>query len=282
MAILNCDRCGKEFASRHARNGRPRYCTRRCSNLAANAKTQARQAAQPVIRVWACGGGVDSTAIACLICAGELPKPDFALMVDVGYERDSTWQHVDRVLRPRLEKAGVDLRYPLVERGMTREDCVSLLGQRGWPKAPRTSCYLCPNQTDREWRVMARDEPAEFDRACRAEREIQHSHPDVYLNRSCRPLDECIAGDTGEAREDLLGGSLAARYQPGVHQPVSQIEEYRACCEACDQMRGGKCRRFSGCDAFDAYVTTLLFGTCPRFAGGALSIEEPGQWVCVQ
>lgn len=53
---------------------------------------------------------MQSTAIAALICTGKLPKPDYALMVDVGRERTSTWNYVYNHLIPNLGKAGVELR----------------------------------------------------------------------------------------------------------------------------------------------------------------------------
>jgi 3'-phosphoadenosine 5'-phosphosulfate sulfotransferase (PAPS reductase)/FAD synthetase len=235
----------------------------------------ARRTAKPLHTVWSCGGGVDSTAIACLIVAGRLPRPDLAVMVDVGYERASTWRHVREVIQPRLAKVGVELvvlraanytdlalvdrrgfvvlpahrrlqdgkvsklhthcneawkvavtrrwlraqgvqraeqwlgiaadeagrartsrlqwmtlRHPLIELGLTRADCVYLLGQCGWPMPPRTSCWLCPNQTNAEWLRMAHEEPQEFAKACEAERQIQRTHPDVWLHHSCLPLAE--------------------------------------------------------------------------------------------
>lgn len=45
--------------------------------------------------VWSCGGGVQSVAIAALIYTGKLPKPDFAVMADTGYERSSTWEYIE-------------------------------------------------------------------------------------------------------------------------------------------------------------------------------------------
>ncbi|MHB0875155.1 MAG: adenine nucleotide alpha hydrolase family protein [Anaerolineae bacterium] len=59
--------------------------------------------------VWSCGGGVDSAAMAILILTGRLPKPDVALMVDGGFEKQATWQFVRGTLMPALEAIGVML-----------------------------------------------------------------------------------------------------------------------------------------------------------------------------
>ncbi len=94
-------------------------------------------------------------------------------------------------------------RYPLIEAGMTREDCLFAVGQAGWPMPPRTSCVMCPHQTNNEWDRMAILEPKEFARACAIEQELQRTQPGTYLHQSCRPLRERarpfqIACDDGE------------------------------------------------------------------------------------
>lgn len=95
-------------------------------------------------------------------------------------------------------------RWPLIELGMTREDCLYLVGQSGWPMPGRTSCVMCPQQSDGEWRRMAKREPEEFARACAIERKMQEQAPGTFLHRSCVPLtawvgqgeDESIEADT--------------------------------------------------------------------------------------
>jgi len=62
-----------------------------------------------IFQVWSCGGGVDSAAMAVLICQGRLPKPDYAIMTDNGYDSSYTWDYVDQVLKPKLAEIGVDL-----------------------------------------------------------------------------------------------------------------------------------------------------------------------------
>jgi hypothetical protein len=61
------------------------------------------------IEVWSCGGGTQSAAIAALIVQGQLPKPDLAVIVDTEREVSETWAYHDAVIRPELEKAGVEL-----------------------------------------------------------------------------------------------------------------------------------------------------------------------------
>lgn len=60
-------------------------------------------------QIWSCGGGVQSTAMAVLICSGELPAPDLAMIVDTTRERSTTWEYLDRWTLPALREVGVDL-----------------------------------------------------------------------------------------------------------------------------------------------------------------------------
>lgn len=60
-------------------------------------------------QVWSSGGGTQSAAIAALICMGELPKPDIAVIVDTEREVEQTWLYHDDVIVPALAAHGVTL-----------------------------------------------------------------------------------------------------------------------------------------------------------------------------
>jgi len=86
----------------------------KCCSIACDRELRKEQQRQeiskiPIIQTWACGGGVQSTAIAVLITLGELPKPDYAYMVDCGYEKTKTMNYVNEITIPKLQKVGVTL-----------------------------------------------------------------------------------------------------------------------------------------------------------------------------
>lgn len=60
------------------------------------------------VSIWSSGGGTQSTAIAALICMGEL-RPDLSIIVDTGYELSTTWDYLTRWVEPALKAAGVTL-----------------------------------------------------------------------------------------------------------------------------------------------------------------------------
>jgi len=234
--------------------------------------------------VWACGAGVDSTAIAALIVLGHLPKPDYAYMIDPGYEKQKTWTHVNSVLIPQLSKVGITLhiipspncniilkervvipayvrnsngtigryptncgpwkepiskrwlkeqgvkqcenwigiaadeskrqrrslvrwfkhKYPLLELGLTRQDCLDLIARMDWPEPPQTSCIMCPQQTDKQWAHTKEHYPDEWQRVIDTECDIQRTHPNVFLHRSCVPIDQVEFGKTGQSNSDRI------------------------------------------------------------------------------
>lgn len=63
----------------------------------------------PTIRVFSCGMGVQSTAIALLIRDGYLPKPDLAIFSDTRWEPKAVYAHAMRVETEILSPAGVPL-----------------------------------------------------------------------------------------------------------------------------------------------------------------------------
>jgi hypothetical protein len=82
------------------------------------------------------------------------------------------------------------LNYPLIYRvPMSRWDCVRLIADYGWPPAPRSACWMCPNMTNEEWRDIRDNSPEEFAQAVQLEREMQERKPDAFLHRSLMPLD---------------------------------------------------------------------------------------------
>jgi hypothetical protein len=68
---------------------------------------------------------------------------------------------------------------------MRRNECVEVVAQLGWPPAPRSSCWMCPNHDDGEWASMSTED---LIRASEFEKDIQTRDPHVWLHRSCKPI----------------------------------------------------------------------------------------------
>jgi len=51
-------------------------------------------------------------------------------------------------------------RWPLIEKGMARHDCLNWMERKGYPLPPKSSCIGCPFHSDDEWRSVKADPEA--------------------------------------------------------------------------------------------------------------------------
>jgi hypothetical protein len=86
-------------------------------------------------------------------------------------------------------------RFPLIEQRMSRDDCVRLVDRIGWPPAPRSSCWMCPNHTQEEWRDIRDNKTGDWLAAVRLDREIRERDPAAFLHSDCVPLTEADLDD---------------------------------------------------------------------------------------
>jgi len=106
----------------------------------------------------------------------------------------------DEVIRAnrRKDSRGVKYlttRYPLLDLGMSRDDCTRYLAEKGWGHTVKSACIGCPFHGNRQWRDLRDNRPDEwadavaFDGAIR--RGGAHGLPldgQAFLHRSRVPL----------------------------------------------------------------------------------------------
>ena len=97
--------------------------------------------------------------------------------------------------------------YPLVEKRITRADCVTWLQQHGLDVPPKSSCTFCPYHSLGEWKRLKREggpdwqEATAVDIAIRDKR-TKHS---LFVHPARKPLPEAIRipEDEGAAQLDM-------------------------------------------------------------------------------
>lgn len=92
-------------------------------------------------------------------------------------------------------------KFPLIERHMTRADCVRWLKEHGNVphEVPRSACVFCPYHDDAEW-VRVKADPVDWQRAVDVDRSLRANgslinrdmRQVLYLHDSCRPLEEVV------------------------------------------------------------------------------------------
>ena len=53
-------------------------------------------------------------------------------------------------------------RWPLIDAGMTRRDCLGWLRRHDYPEPPKSACIGCPFHSDRAWRGLRDGSPEEW------------------------------------------------------------------------------------------------------------------------
>lgn len=90
-------------------------------------------------------------------------------------------------------------RWPLIEKNLSRRDCLAWMAEHGYPQPPRSACVFCPYHSDREWLRLKMDEPKEFARAVEFERLSQEAASNQealrgvpFLHSSLKPLGDVV------------------------------------------------------------------------------------------
>ncbi|WP_050400425.1 hypothetical protein [Bradyrhizobium embrapense] len=98
-------------------------------------------------------------------------------------------------------------RWPLIEKRMSRWDCLQWLRRNGYPEPPKSACTFCPYRSDHQWRDLRNRDPAGWQQAVEVDHAIRspesgysrHLRLKPYLHRSMKPLDQ-VDFSTSEER----------------------------------------------------------------------------------
>lgn len=124
---------------------------------------------------------------------------------------------LDEALRMKVNpRAWIQNVYPLVDRRLTRHDCLLWLERRGYPIPKKSACVKCPYRSNASWREMLDTDPASFNDAILFDNKIRPgrrgSRGQWYLHRSLIPLGEVDLSTPQERGQldlfpiDLAGG----------------------------------------------------------------------------
>jgi hypothetical protein len=122
-----------------------------------------------------------------------IPKKLFTVHQYVGISVDEAGRFTRMVRRRTLGK----MRAPLIERHMTRRDCLDWLQERGNVPhtVPRSACVFCPFHDDAEW-ANIKAVPADWARAVQIDEALRrpgaifnrNMDAQLFVHRSCKPL----------------------------------------------------------------------------------------------
>jgi hypothetical protein len=114
-------------------------------------------------------------------------RPKGGAEVWIGISRDEVWRQ-----KPSQVQYIVN-RFPLLEAGMTRRNCLEWMSKNGYPTPPKSSCLGCPFHSDSHWRAMRDGQPEEFADAVEVDRAVRRQpgfRGEQFMHRSLKPLSE--------------------------------------------------------------------------------------------
>ena len=95
----------------------------------------------------------------------------------------------------------IDHRWPLIERGWSRDDCRAWFAERYPGRVlPRSACIGCPYHTDAEWEAMRANDPTSWADAVFVDESLRHTERaerfggEMYLHKSRQPLSQIATG----------------------------------------------------------------------------------------
>lgn len=99
-------------------------------------------------------------------------------------------------------------RYPLLELGMSRVDCLVWLDAHDLPSPGKSSCVFCPFLNRKAWQQMKREGGADWQHAVEVDAAIRNVRPpgQLFVHPARVPLTEAVTipEDTGYSQLDLL------------------------------------------------------------------------------
>ena len=84
--------------------------------------------------------------------------------------------------------------YPLIEElDWSRKDCLKFFDNCSMPRPPRSSCWMCPYKTNKEWIHLKENQSDSFQKAVDFDKKVRNIGDGKYKNYihpSCKPLGE--------------------------------------------------------------------------------------------
>lgn len=127
-----------------------------------------------------------------------VPRPT---VIQIGISTDEYWRAKDSRTK------GITHRYPLLELGLSRDDCKAIIEMEDLPVPGKSRCTFCPFQSAASWRNRAANDPGSFNEAVELERVIDarakaKGKGGAYLSAARKPLDRVFS--TAQATFDSL------------------------------------------------------------------------------
>lgn len=121
------------------------------------------------------------------------------------------WDEIERLKDSRVDY--VTNLYPLVDRRITRADCVVLIEEAGLPVPPKSSCFFCPFGSLDRWRWLHETHPTLYQEATALEEHSKHFPAQRLTDQAFRK------------RTEVSLRTLAATFESGAPLPLVGVDQ---------------------------------------------------------
>lgn len=121
---------------------------------------------------------------------GYLPRkriPENAATMWIGISTDESIR-----MKPSRVK-WITHRWPLIEIGMSRGECLKWFQNKGFPEPPKSSCLGCPYHSDKQWLLIKNGPKEEWDDVVYMDAVIRNRAVKMsqqYMHRSLKPIKD--------------------------------------------------------------------------------------------
>lgn len=115
---------------------------------------------------------------------------------------------LDEIIRMKPSRIPtIQARWPLVEKRLSRSDCLLWMERHGFPQPPKSACTFCPFRSNEQWRQLKASDPAGWDKAVEVDAAIRTGlrgyglGGKLYVHADRVPLDQVdlsSAADRGQ------------------------------------------------------------------------------------
>jgi len=84
--------------------------------------------------------------------------------------------------------------FPLIDKKMRRQDCINWFKKYYNKTPPRSACTYCPFHHDKDFKLMKKNNPKEWNEVVEFDKKIRNKNRDKnienFVHKSCTPIDE--------------------------------------------------------------------------------------------
>ena len=108
----------------------------------------------------------------------------------------------------RAPKKYLKYEYPLVEKEISRKQCLEWMEKNNYPRPPRSACTFCPYHSNKEWRLI-KENKEEWDSAVEFDKKIRNGfvkgnlESELFLHKSAVPLEDADLDEKND-QQDLF------------------------------------------------------------------------------